>query len=58
MNQYNREVLCIKEITTPNERSCNCINEENCPLNGKYLKKDTIYIANITSDLRNYNEGI
>ena len=43
-----------REITTPNERSCNCVNEENCPLNGKCLKKDIIYIANITSDVRNY----
>ena len=50
INQHNREVLCKKEITTLIERSCNCVNEEKCPLNGK----DIIYIANITSDLRNY----
>ena len=53
-NQHNREVLCKKELSSPNERSYNCVNEKNCPLNGKCLKEYIIYIANITRDFRNY----
>ena len=55
INQHNRNVLRKKnEELTTNARTCNCPNNAICPMDGGCLEKDILYLAHITSDLRNY----
>ena len=60
INQHNRQV--IHNITQPtptnNVAGCNCLDGNNCPLDGKCLEKDILYLGVVKSDIRNYNEKI
>ena len=53
INSHNRKILA--ETTTQNSRSCNCIQKEDCPLNGSYLAEDSLYLSTVRSDLPNYS---
>ena len=56
INAHNRKVLNDKNET--NRRTCNCHNQETCPLNGNCLAKESLYEATIKSDLPNYKEKL
>ena len=56
INAHNRKVLSDKNET--NRRTCNCHNQDTCPLNGYCLAKESLYEATIKSDLPNYKEKL
>ena len=56
INGHNKKVLRDEEST--GERSCNCRNPNECPLNGNCLTKEVFYEATVTSDLPLYGKKI
>ena len=55
INNHNNKILNDnKEIN--NETKCNCIQKDECPLNGICLTQNTVYQASITSNEPNYEE--
>ena len=49
IKSHNTEVL-KKATQTPQEKTCNCRQPENCPLRGNCLADDVIYQATVISD--------
>ena len=45
INQHNRNILSSQPNSE--ERSCNCINKDNCPLAGSCLKTYIVYRADV-----------
>ena len=54
---HNKKVL-HQNRTCPNERKCNCIRKELCPLNGNCQAENILYEATITCNERTYGENI
>ena len=52
INMHNKKVLS-KQQTPPNQKTCNCINKEECPLNQRCLDSELVYEATLTSDADN-----
>ena len=40
------------------QRTCNCLNKENCPLEQKRLTTNIVYKAKVTSNNENYQEKV
>ena len=40
----------LKPPMSEETKTCNCRNKENCPVNGKCLKKEVIYRAKVTEE--------
>ena len=56
ISKHNRKILAtIPQEPTQNVKTCSCPGNTTCPMDGKCLEKDILYIARITSDLPNYN---
>ena len=53
INNHNMKVL---NNTAETEKSCNCRNKNNCPLDGKCLTPNIIYEAQITLNQLNYKQ--
>ena len=49
---HNKKIL--NKPVNYNNRKCNCINKNTCPLNGNYLLENILYIVTIKSDKKNY----
>ena len=57
ISKYNCKILATTPQAPPqNVKMCSCSRNTTCPMDGKCLEKDILYIARITSDLPNYNE--
>ena len=52
---HNKNVLEEKREL---ERTCNCRNPEQCPLNGHCLTTETLYQATVKSDLPRYKDRL
>lgn len=48
IDKHNHKILKPAEQVV--NRTCNCINKDNCPLNGNCLITNTVYEAKITTD--------
>ena len=48
INMHNKKI--INPPSTINQRTCNCINKVQCPLQEKCLHKNILYKANITTN--------
>ena len=57
INCHNKKVL-HQNRPCPNERKCNCIRKELCPLNGNCQAENIVYEATITCSERTYGENI
>ena len=57
INCHNKKVL-HQNRPCPNERKCNCIRKELCPLNGNCQVEKIVYEATITCNERTYGEKI
>jgi len=57
INSHNKKVL-TPPIEQQNNKTCNCIKKELCPMNNNCLASSIIYQATITSSLQNYNEKV
>ena len=55
INSHNKKILHTEPIN-PNQKTCNCQNKDNCPLNHQCLTKNIIYEATLTSNIPNYQE--
>ena len=53
INSHNQKILNPKENES-NQRNCNCIKKEKCPLQQNCLMKNIVYKATVTSDIPNY----
>ena len=51
INGHNRKILNDEQAE---ERTCNCRNPGECPLEGKCLTKEILYEATVTADLPRY----
>ena len=40
------------------QRTCNCLNKDNCPLEQKCITTNIVYKAKVTSSYRNYQEKV
>ena len=60
INQHNRQVIhnVTQQTPTNNVAGCNCLDGNNCPLDGNCLEKDILYLGVVKSDIRNYSEKI
>ena len=58
ISQHNRKVLSMNMTNNKNERTCNCRNKDQCPLNGKCLEREILYLGFVNSDIPNYKEKI
>jgi len=56
INSHNKTIL--NEHIYENERQCNCINKEKCPLDNKCLSSNIVYKATITCDKPNCDAKI
>ena len=56
INSHNAKILFPKKSTE--QRTCNCLNKVNCPLEQKCLTTNIVYKANITSSNQNYQEKV
>ena len=56
IDSHNHRLLHQKNDN--NERLCNCINKQNCPLHQKCLSSNILYKATITSNLNEYGEKV
>ena len=56
INSHNAKILFPKNSTE--QRTCNCLNKDNCPLEQKCLTTDIVYKAKVTSRNRNYQEKV
>ena len=54
INKHNKKILASQPANI--ERTCNCMNKNNCPMNNNCLATNVIYEATIRSDLPNYKE--
>ena len=52
INSHNVKILFPKK--SAKQRTCNCLNKENCPLEPKCLTTKIVYKAKITSFYQNY----
>ena len=57
INTHNKNVLHQNQLF-PNERKCNCIRKDLCPLNGNCQAENIVYEATITCNERTYGENI
>ena len=57
INCHNKKVL-HQNRPCPNERKCNCIRKELCPLNGNCQAENIVYEATITCNERTYDKNI
>ena len=50
IQSHNKTVIDNKnEQKGPNQKSCNCINKIDCPINGECLKDSLVYEANVVT---------
>ena len=56
INSHNAKILFPKKSTE--QRTCNCLNEVNCPLEQKCLTANISYKAKVTSSNQNYQEKV
>ena len=56
INSHNAQILFPKKSTE--QRTCNCLNKENCPLEQKCLTTNIVYKAKVTSNNGNYQEKV
>ena len=56
INSHNAKILFPKKSTE--QRTCNCLNKENCPLEQKCLTTNIVYKAKVTSNSENYQEKV
>ena len=56
INSYNAKILFPKESTE--QRTWNCLNKVNCPLEQKCLTRIIVYKAKVTSSNQNYQENV
>ena len=54
VNSHNTKILFPKKSTE--QRTCNCLNKVNCPLEEKCLTTNIVYKAKVTSSNQNYQE--
>ena len=56
ISKHNRKILATtQQEPTQSVKTCSCPRNTICPMAGKCLEKDILYIARIASDLPNYN---
>ena len=56
INSHNAKILFLKKSTE--QRTCNCLNKDNCSLEQKYLTTNIVYKAKVTSSNENYQEKV
>ena len=56
INSHNAKILFPKKSTE--QRTCNCLNKVNCPLEQKCLTTNIVYKAKVTSSNQNYHESL
>ena len=56
INTHNAKILFPKKSTE--QRTCNCLNKVNCPLEQKCLTTNIVYKAKVTSSNQNYQEKV
>ena len=56
INSHNAKILFPKKSTE--QRTCNCLNKENCPLEQKCLTTNIVYKAKVTSNNENHQEKV
>ena len=54
INSHNAKILDPKKSTE--QRTCNCLNKVNCPLEQKCLTRNIVYKAKVTSNNQNDQE--
>ena len=55
----NQNNIIIKDNKqAQDQRTCNCVKKDQCPINNECLKKNIIYQATVTSDMPNYREKV
>ena len=57
INTHNKNVLHQNQLF-PNERKCNCIRKDLCPLNGNCQAENIVYEDSITCSERTYGKNI
>ena len=56
INSHNAKILFPKKSTE--QRTCNCLNKVNCPLEQKFLTTNIVYEAKVTSINEYYQEKV
>ena len=56
INSHNAKIVFPKNSTE--QRTCNCLNKVNCPLEQKCLTTNIVYKAKVTSSNQNYREKV
>ena len=56
VNSHNAKILFPKKSTE--QRTCNCLNKVNCPLEQRGLTTNIVYKAKVTSNNQNYQENV
>ena len=56
INSQNAKILFPKKSTE--QKTCNCLNKVNCPLEQKCLTTNIVYKAKVTSSNQNYQEKV
>ena len=56
INSHKAKILFPKKSTE--QRTCNCLNKENCSLQQKCLTTNIVYKAKVTSNNENYQEKV
>ena len=56
INSHNAKILFTKKSTE--QRTFNCLNKVNCPLEQKCLTINMVYKAKVTSSNQNYQEKV
>ena len=56
INSHNAKILFHNKSTE--QRTCNCLNKQNCPLEQKFLITNIVYKAKVTSNNGNYQEKV
>ena len=56
INSHNAKILFPKKSTE--QRTWNCLNIDNCPLEQKCITRNIVYKAKVTSGNRNYQEKV
>ena len=54
INAHNKKILLPNQ--QPDERTCNCIQKDTCPLNQNCLVSNVVYEATLSSNLPGYGE--
>ena len=54
INSHNTKILFPKKSTE--QRTCNCLNKVNCPLEQKCLTTNIVHKAKVTSSNQNFQE--